>query len=212
MALFQKKPSHTAVANLYTFGMQSVVLIVGLGNIGKQYSQNRHNIGFMCLDAYVNSHDFSVWIEKKDLQCYLSEGMVADTKVILVKPTTMMNLSGISIQRVQQFYKLTNRQTLVIHDELDIKFGQIRTRLGGSSAGNNGIKSMIENVGEDFGRVRIGIGPKQPQRMEAADFVLQDFSKDSHDNLRLIIKEALSIIDEFTATKEVKEETRTVVI
>ena len=87
--------------------MVARLLLVGLGNPGGRYAANRHNIGFMCLDAYVNSHDFSVWIEKKDLQCYLSEGMVADTKVILVKPTTMMNLSGISIQKVQQFYKLT---------------------------------------------------------------------------------------------------------
>lgn len=210
MALFQKKPTTTATSSLYTTGLGSTILVVGLGNVGGQYAKNRHNLGFMVLDRYVSAHDFTPWTEKKDLRCYISTCTIGATRVILIKPTTMMNLSGESAQAVQHFYKVSTSSTIVIHDELDVTFGQLRMRTGGGSAGHNGIKSLSTHIGEDFGRIRVGIGPKKPAQIDSADFVLQDFSHTEQKKLPDVIKEACSIIDEYTATLHLNEETRTI--
>jgi len=110
----------------------------------------------------------------------------------------MMNLSGESVQKVQRFYKVDSADTLVVYDELDVNFGTIRTRVGGGSAGHNGIKSLSSHIDKDFGRVRIGIGPKTHEKMDSADFVLQDFNKEQQDSLDKILREASVIIDERT--------------
>lgn len=124
---------------------------------------------------------------------------VGQTRVILIKPTTFMNESGRAVQKVQQFYKIPNADTLVVFDELDVEFGTIRTRIGGGSAGHNGIKSLIQHLGEDFGRIRVGIGPKKPAQIDSADFVLQDFSKKEQELVPKILREVSTIIDEVTA-------------
>jgi PTH1 family peptidyl-tRNA hydrolase len=109
-----------------------------------------------------------------------------------------MNNSGECVQKVQKFYRLYNSEMVVVHDELDIDFGTIRTRVGGSSAGHNGIKSISGLLGEDYSRVRIGIGPKTHSKMDSADFVLQDFSKEQQELLPKIIRESCSLLDEAT--------------
>lgn len=199
MGLFDRKKTNFADSQpLYTLGNSKTLLVVGLGNVGREYAKNRHNVGFMAIDRYRTSHELSDWIEKRDLNCYLSIGTIGSTRTLLIKPTTMMNLSGESVQKVQRFYKVDSADTLVVYDELDVNFGTIRTRVGGGSAGHNGIKSLSSHIDKDFGRVRIGIGPKTHEKMDSADFVLQDFSKEQQDSLDKILREASVIIDERT--------------
>lgn len=203
MGLFdRKKTNYYESQPLYTLGNSQTILVVGLGNMGREYVDTRHNIGFMTVDRYKESHDFSSWMEKKDLSCYMSMGNVGSTRVLLIKPTTMMNLSGEAVQKVMHFYKLQSEDMLVIYDELDIEFGTIRTRNGGSSGGHNGIKSILTHATDTFGRIRIGIGPNPPaggtKRIATADFVLQEFSEDQKSTLPKIIREACALIDERT--------------
>lgn len=195
MALFQKKPQVGSSMPLYTLGQNKTVLIVGLGNVGKQYEGTRHNIGFAAIDMFTASQSFDPWIDKKDFKCQLTSLQMGDTRVIAIKPSTFMNLSGEAIQAAAHFYKIPTDKILVIHDELDIPFGQIRTRMGGSSAGNNGIKSTIQHMGEDFGRVRIGIKAETP--MEASDFVLAKFGPEEQEQLPNLYKETTAILTEY---------------
>lgn len=199
MGLFDRKRTdyHDSMP-FYTIGDSKTVLFVGLGNPGKEYTANRHNIGFMTLDKYQTTHDFSSWTIKKDLQAMISIGQVGSTKVILVKPTTFMNSSGEAVQKIQKYYRLYNQATVIVYDDIDVAFGTIRTRIGGGSAGHNGIKSLSAQLGEDYGRVRVGIGPKKPIQIDSADFVLQDFSKKEQESIAKIINEACSLLDEAT--------------
>lgn len=208
MGLFVKKTNTGTHAPLYSIGSEKTVLLVGLGNIDKEYDGTRHNIGFAAVDAFTNQHDFPAWSEKKDLKCLLSKQIVGVTRVIAIKPTTYMNNSGEAVQAVQKFYKLDNAQLLVVHDELDINFGQIRTRLGGGSAGNNGIKSLIQHVGENFTRIRVGIKNELCEKMDSADFVLAKFNKDEKENLPKLTREVSTLISEFLATSNLEHETR----
>jgi len=210
MALFQKKPQTSSSAPLYTLGLNKTVLIVGLGNTGKQYAQTRHNLGFMCVDALAKNHDFPAWTVKKDLKAELTSQNIGEVRVILAKPTTLMNNSGEAVQAIMQFYKIPNAHVIVIHDELDIPFGQIRTRLGGSSAGHNGIKSLLRHVEGDINRVRIGIGAET--KLSGADYVLQKLGKDEADQLPNLLKEVESILVEFIYRGDLMAETRNFLI
>lgn len=208
MGLFVRKTEIGTHAPLYSFGAEKTILIVGLGNIGQEYDNTRHNIGFDCVDEYQKTHDFTSWQDKKNLFCQHSSATIGGTKVILVKPTTYMNESGRAVQATQAFYKLSNAETFVIHDELDIDFGTIRTRIGGGSAGHNGIKSITQHCGEEYGRIRVGIGPKTPQQIDSADFVLAKFSQDEAAKLKSLHKEVCNIVDELTASHKLPEQTR----
>jgi PTH1 family peptidyl-tRNA hydrolase len=117
--------------------------------------------------------------------------------VIAIKPTTFMNLSGDAVDAVCTFYKLSSENIVVLHDELDIDFGHIRLRIGGASAGHNGIKSISEHIGEQFGRIRIGIGPKHPAKIDSADFVLQKFSASEAKQLGNLEQESTAILTEY---------------
>jgi len=199
MGLFdRKKTNYYDSQPLYTLGNSKTLLVVGLGNVGAKYATTRHNIGFMAVDRYKQAHELSDWVEKRDLNCYISTGTVGSTRVVLMKPTTMMNLSGEAVQKVQQFYKIDSVDTLVVYDDLDVNFGTIRTRSGGGSAGHNGIKSLITHAGKDFGRIRIGIGPKLRPEMDSADFVLQKFTSEQGERIPKILKETSALIDERT--------------
>jgi PTH1 family peptidyl-tRNA hydrolase len=196
MGLFQKQPiTHTRT--YYELASDKTLLVVGLGNISGKYEGTRHNIGFDVTDAFADNQEFPQWSEKKTLHSSITSKILSGTKVILAKPTTYMNNSGKAVAALHQFYKIKNSETLVIADELDISFGQIRARQGGSSAGHNGLQSIIDSCGDDFYRIRIGIGPKQPEQMDNADFVLQKFSKAQQVNLDKLRKETVNIISEF---------------
>jgi PTH1 family peptidyl-tRNA hydrolase len=213
MALFQRNPSTSFATQYYTVGKQRTILIVGLGNVGAQYDNTRHNVGFMCVDAFVKARDEAgEWQDKKDLKCHLASGQFGDTRAIFIKPTTFMNLSGEAVQAVSHFYKIPTDSILVVHDELDIPFGQIRLRTGGSAAGHNGIKSVTTAVGEGYGRMRIGIGPKSPPQIDSADFVLQHFTEAEQGQIPNLTREASAILSEYLYSGQLAHETRSFLV
>ena len=149
-------------------------LFTGLGNPGAKYAGNRHNIGFMAVDRIATDHGFGPW--KPAFKGLLAEGRLGDEKVLLVKPQTFMNLSGESIQAALSFYKLTPADLTVFHDELDLAPGKMRLKQGGGHAGHNGLRSIHGHLGDDYARIRLGIG--HPGHKDAvAAYVLHDFAK-----------------------------------
>lgn len=210
MALFQKKPVAQESAPFYTIGSNKTILVIGLGNPGKQYVGTRHNIGFEVLDHFAKKNNFPGWIAKKDLRCMVASATLGETRVILCRPTTFMNNSGEASQAIQRFYRVYNSSTLVVYDELAIPFGSLRTRLGGSDAGHNGVASLINHIGEDFNRLRIGTGNDISGKADASDFVLGKFTKKEQEVVPLILREAAAIITEFIFGGELPHETRTV--
>ena len=212
MALFQKKPEASSNLPIYTIGLGKTLLIVGLGNPSKKYDGTRHNIGFACVDNLATKLNFPAWVAKKDLKCLLSQQTIADNRVILIKPTTFMNLSGEAVQAVQNFYKIPLGQITAVYDELDIDFGQIRTRVGGSSAGHNGAESLIKHLGEDFGRVRVGTHNDIASRADGADFVLAKFTKEEQSHIPALLREATAILSEHIHGQPITADTRSFII
>jgi len=153
-------------------------LIVGLGNPGSKYAQNRHNIGFMAMDQIASDHGFAPF--KGKFQGALTEGRLGSEKVLLLKPETFMNLSGQSVGEAMRFYKLTPADVVVFHDELDLKPGKLKYKLGGGHAGHNGLRSIHQHIGEAYGRVRMGIG-HPGQKSLVSRYVLHDFHKMDQD-------------------------------
>jgi peptidyl-tRNA hydrolase, PTH1 family len=151
-----------------------VKLWVGLGNPGEKYAGNRHNIGFMALDRIAADHGFTPW--RKAFQGLVCEGRLADGKVALLKPQTFMNLSGQSVQAALAFWKLPLSEVTVFHDELDLAPGKLRIKQGGGHAGHNGLRSIHGHLGDDYARVRLGIGHPGVKNAVAA-YVLHDFAK-----------------------------------
>jgi PTH1 family peptidyl-tRNA hydrolase len=150
-------------------------LLIGLGNPGREYRDNRHNVGFMVIDRLaVRLNARGMRVQSKAIVIGTAH---EDRKLILAKPQTFMNLSGASVQGLLHFYKLPLESLLVIYDELDLPFGTIRMRPGGGPGGHNGVTSTIERLGtQEFPRLRVGIG-RPPGRMDPAAYVLQDFSR-----------------------------------
>lgn len=149
-------------------------LFVGLGNPGQRYAGNRHNIGFMAVDRIASDHGFAPWRQK--FQGLVTEGRLGDDKVVLLKPETFMNLSGQSVGEAMRFYKLTPQEVVVFHDELDLPPGKARIKTSGGHAGHNGLRSIHQHIGDDYPRVRLGIGhPGDKDRV--APYVLSDFAK-----------------------------------
>lgn len=211
MALFYRRENNSDETPLYSLSSQKTILVVGLGNIGKEYDGTRHNIGFACVDAFAEGQGFPKWIHKVDLKCHHTKMQIGDTNVILIKPTTYMNESGQAVAAVQRFYKLTCKETLVIHDELDLPFGQIRSKFTGGHAGNKGVASVLKYCEDGFARVRIGIANEKLEHMDASDFVLAKFLGEERDDVRKIIQEVSSMISEFTVSQSLGPETRSVV-
>ena len=160
-------------------------IIVGLGNPGKKYKQNRHNVGFQVLDSICEYHSFGPW--RKKFHSLVSEGHFNSKKVILIKPETFMNNSGMAISEVMNFFKLDVTKLTVIHDELDLKVGKIKLKKGGGSAGHNGLKSIDQHVGQNYLRLRIGIDRPQNTRL-VAKYVLSDFSIKDKNQIDAVIK------------------------
>jgi peptidyl-tRNA hydrolase, PTH1 family len=210
MALFQKKPQVQSSAPLYSLGAHKTILIIGLGNPGREFAGSRHNIGFEVLDEFAKLNDFPGWVAKKDLKSVLTMQTLGENRVILAKPATYMNNSSQAAQAVQQFYRVYNQNTLAVYDELAIAFGSLRTRVGGADAGHNGVKSLIQHIGDDFGRLRIGVGSETAKKAEAADFVLGEFTKKEQQILPLIIREANALITEYIFGGQLPHETRSV--
>lgn len=175
-------------------------LIFGLGNPDDRYAGTRHNIGFSVLDAFAASR--GVAFAQKDRFRALVAELPGDEKVVLAKPTTYYNLVGESLRAIMDFYKLAPGDVLVVHDELALPFGTLRTRIGGSDAGNNGIKSVNLHGGSQTVRLRIGVGNEQRALVGDTDFVLGRFSSQESDMLadRLLPK-ALDVIEDFISQR-----------
>lgn len=160
-------------------------LLVGLGNPGPKYAGNRHNIGFMAVDAIAREHGFGPWRGK--FQSELSEGTLGTEKVILLKPQTFMNLSGDAVGEAMRFFKLSADDLIVFHDELDLPTGKVRLKHGGGHAGHNGLRSLHRHVGSEYHRVRLGIGhPGHKDQVSA--YVLSDFAKADQSWLALLLQ------------------------
>lgn len=151
-----------------------MLLIAGLGNPGSQHAGNRHNVGFMALDAIHRRHGFGPW--RRKFQAVVSEGTFAGQKCLLIKPQTYMNESGRSVGEAARFYKLDPSDVLVIHDEVDLAPGKIRMKAGGGAAGHNGLRSVGAALGTEFRRLRIGVGHPGVKDMVPIH-VLHDFAK-----------------------------------
>lgn len=164
-------------------------LIVGLGNPGSQYARTRHNIGFMIVDELAESHSAS-WKFDKKMQAEMAEIALDGEKVILAKPQTFMNLSGESIQKIMQFYKISPSDIWVVFDDVDVPFGKLKLRQEGSAGGHNGVKSTIANIGQDFIRVRIGISLNDRAVEPSEVYVLKPFKPEEQKELPYLISTA----------------------
>lgn len=147
-------------------------LIVGLGNPGTQYKNNRHNVGFMAMDELHRHFNFGPW--KKNFQADFSEGQIHGAKVFLLKPMTYMNNSGLSVRAISQFYKIPCISTLVIHDELSIDPLKLKTKFGGGAGGHNGLRSIDSQITPNYHRLRFGIGHPGEKNL-VSGYVLSDF-------------------------------------
>lgn len=150
------------------------LLIVGLGNPGREYSRNRHNVGFMMIDRFAER--IGLKFERIKHNTLISDGRLEGDKIILAKPLSFMNLSGQAVKSLVSFYKINNENVLIVYDELDISQGVIRLRPGGGAGGHKGMRSVIDHLGEGVNRLRIGIG-RPPEFMDPADYVLQNFTE-----------------------------------
>ena len=159
-------------------------LFVGLGNPGENYCKNRHNIGFMAIDAIINRHGGSSW--KKKFQGLATEVILNREKLIFLKPSTFMNLSGQSVSEASRFYKLQSSEICVFHDELDLPFLKIKTKIGGGHAGHNGLRSIQQHLGPDYFRVRIGVG-HPGDKAKVASYVLNNFPKNNEAELQTLL-------------------------
>jgi PTH1 family peptidyl-tRNA hydrolase len=153
----------------------STFLIIGLGNPGKDYAGNRHNIGFMAANTIAERYKFSSWSKK--FRGNLAEGAIDSHKVYLLKPQTYMNLSGESASECARFYKIPVENVIAVHDELDLPLGKLRVKRGGGNGGHNGLRSLDQHLGENYVRVRVGIA-HPGDKDHVHDHVLSDFKKD----------------------------------
>ncbi len=170
-------------------GDSNTYLIVGLGNPGKQYRENRHNIGFMLVDKLAERLDVS--FSRVQHKALVTDGRYQGNKIILSKPQTYMNLSGQSVGALMRFFKLPLTNLLVAFDDVDLPFETIRMKSSGGSSGQKGMKSIIQQLGsEEFPRLRLGIG-RPPGRMRTPDYVLQNFSKANAEDLAIFLERAV---------------------
>ena len=173
-----------------------MLLFVGLGNPTPDSENNRHNVGFKIIDTI--NKKFNLSKQKPKFKGLLTTGNIGNEKVYAIKPLTFMNNSGICIRELIEYFKINAEDVIVFHDDLDVEFGKIKTKFGGSSAGHNGIASIDKFIGKDYSRVRIGIG-KPKDTIEVADYVLQNFDEDETlgiDKISKDITDSISILVE----------------
>ena len=168
-----------------------MLLLVGLGNPGSNYTNTRHNIGFKIIDA-INIH-FKLSKQKPKFKGLLTTGNINGEKVYAIKPLTFMNNSGICIRELIEYFKMDAEDVIVFHDDLDIDFGKIKAKFAGGSAGHHGIDSIDKLIGKDYSRVRIGIGhPKNKKKVN--NHVLEDFKEDEEDQIKEIAENIVKLI------------------
>ena len=173
-----------------------MILFVGLGNPTPDSENNRHNVGFKIIDCI--NKKFNLSKQKPKFKGLLTTGNIGNKKVYAIKPLTFMNNSGICIRELIEYFKIDAEDVIVFHDDLDVEFGKVKTKFGGSSAGHNGVASIDKFIGKDYSRVRIGIG-KPKGSLEVSDYVLQNFNDDETVDIEKItenITDSISILVE----------------
>ena len=168
-------------------------IIAGLGNPGKKYENTRHNIGFITLDFLAERHDIK--INKIKHKALVGEGRISGQKVLLVKPQTYMNLSGESLREVMDYYKVDIEDMIVIYDDIDLPAGTVRIRKKGSAGTHNGMRSIVQHLGQDFPRIRMGIGNER--KGDLVDFVLGGFSKEDREVLEPAVERAALAVETY---------------
>ena len=171
-----------------------MLLLVGLGNPSPNNSNNRHNVGFLIIDAI--NEKFKLSKQKPKFKGLLTTGKINEQKVFAIKPLTFMNSSGICIKELIEYFKINVKDVFVFHDDMDIDIGKVKVKFGGSNAGHNGIDSIDKNIGKNYSRIRIGIG-RPKKNSTGADHVLDNFSNDEKGDVGIVTKniiESLSIL------------------
>ena len=166
------------------------MLIVGLGNPGKEYLTTRHNIGFLAVDSIANASNL-IFSNNNKFRSLVATGEITNRKVILAKPTTFMNLSGEAVQSICHYYKIPITNVIVIHDDIDLDLGQVKVKFGGGHAGHNGLKSIDQCCGNGYWRVRIGIGRPNTTH-DVSHYVLDNFSKEE----KIIMDEIIAKLEQ----------------
>ena len=175
-----------------------MLLFVGLGNPTPNSENNRHNVGFKVIDSL--NKNFKLSKQKPKFKGLLTTGNIKDQKIYAIKPLTFMNNSGICIKELIEYFKINVEDVIVFHDDLDVEFGKIKAKFGGSSAGHNGIASIDKFIGKDYSRIRVGIG-KPKNDIEVADYVLQNFNEDEIVEIDNIIKNITDSISDLIDKK-----------
>ena len=171
-----------------------MLLLVGLGNPNPNNANNRHNVGFLVIDAI--NEKFKLSKQKPKFKGLLTTGKISERKVFAIKPLTFMNNSGVCIKELIEYFKINVKDVFVFHDDMDIDIGKIKAKIGGSNAGHNGIDSIDKNIGKNYSRIRIGIG-RPKKNSVGADHVLDNFSGDERQDVEKVTKsiiESLSIL------------------
>ncbi|MDY5305505.1 aminoacyl-tRNA hydrolase [Fusobacterium gastrosuis] len=175
-------------------------VVIGLGNPGKEYVSTRHNIGFMAVDKMREKYGLD---EKVKFQALISEKVIKGEKIIFLKPQTFMNLSGNSVIEIINFYKLDPKEDIiVVYDDMDLPFGQLRVKDKGSSGGHNGIKSIISHIGDNFIRIKCGIGSK---KSDAVEHVLGKFNQTEQKELDEMLTEILKCIEDIISVQNLSQ-------
>ncbi len=168
-------------------------LIIGLGNPGHKYENNRHNLGFMVADAFSVEQGVAFRVSA-DLMCDFAKA----NNFIVAKPKTFMNQSGEAVRAISNYFQIDSKEILVVHDDLDLEFGKLRVAFDGMSAGNRGVDSVIKSLGTmEFARLRIGIGLPKNSKQDPADFVLEDFDQEEKKNLPQVIEKAVEAVKSY---------------
>lgn len=169
-------------------------LLVGLGNIGREYELTRHNFGFLLLDQIVQ--DYGFFEQSKKFKSEVFFGEIDGKKVIAIKPQTFMNRSGSSVLEAANFFKIEPKNILVLHDDIDLELGKVRVKIGGGNAGHNGLKSIDDVIGKNYARLRFGIGRPQNSEFAVSDYVLGKFSREEIEKVKRINEKISDFIDE----------------
>ena len=168
-----------------------MLLLVGLGNPTPNSQNNRHNVGFKIVDAI--NQKFGLSKQKPKFKGLLTVGNISEKKIYVIKPLTFMNNSGICIRELLEYFKIDVENVIVFHDDLDIEFGKIKAKIGGSNAGHNGVASIDKFIGKEYSRVRIGIG-KPENKFSISDYVLNDFNEDEKEHIETVTNNIIDSI------------------
>jgi PTH1 family peptidyl-tRNA hydrolase len=174
-------------------------MVVGLGNPGESYRSTRHNFGFLCVDGLVDRYGLNS--KKSKFNAEVFGGYIENYEVMVVKPQTFMNSSGIAVRRLKLFYKIPDESVYVFHDDLDLKLCRVRLKIGGNDGGHNGLRSINEMIGKNYSRVRLGIG-RPEEKSEINNFVLSNFTSEEMKTVQETIARVSGAIVELFAKRE----------